>query len=111
MNKQQLLQFIDTTWDKDVIPTLCDYIKIPNKSPYFDPQWIEHGHMDRVVNLFYQWCQQRAVPNMKIEIVRLEKRTPLIYINIPGDQKETVLLYGHLDKQPEMTGWDEGLGP
>jgi acetylornithine deacetylase/succinyl-diaminopimelate desuccinylase-like protein len=24
---------------------------------------------------------------------------------------DTVLLYGHLDKQPEMVGWAEGLGP
>ena len=23
----------------------------------------------------------------------------------------TVLLYGHLDKQPPFTGWGEGLGP
>jgi len=49
--------------------------------------------------------------------VRLGERTPLIFIDIPpageanGSATDTVMLYGHLDKQPEMTGWREGLGP
>ena len=43
--------------------------------------------------------------------MRLPGRTPLIYMEIPGDVDATVLLYGHLDKQPEMTGWRDGLGP
>ena len=41
----------------------------------------------------------------------LTGRTPLIFIEIPGEGDEPVLLYGHLDKQPEFTGWAEGLGP
>jgi acetylornithine deacetylase/succinyl-diaminopimelate desuccinylase-like protein len=49
---------------------------------------------------------------MQVEVVRLEGRTPLIYIEIPAaDGDDCVLLYGHLDKQPEMTGWDDDLGP
>jgi acetylornithine deacetylase/succinyl-diaminopimelate desuccinylase-like protein len=48
---------------------------------------------------------------MQLEIVRLPGRTPLLFIEIAGTAPGTVLLYGHLDKQPEMTGWREGLGP
>lgn len=111
MNQKENIRFINQVWDDTIIPTLMEYIKIPNKSPQFDRQWQAHGYMEQAVNLIANWCKQNAVPNAKIEIVRLENRTPLIYIDIPGDNNETVLLYGHLDKQPEMTGWEDDLHP
>jgi acetylornithine deacetylase/succinyl-diaminopimelate desuccinylase-like protein len=43
--------------------------------------------------------------------VRIEGRTPLLFIEIPGDSDDVVLLYGHYDKQPEFSGWDEDLDP
>ncbi len=104
-------QFIEKTWDDEIVPTLVDYIKIPNKSPAFDADWQEHGYMDQAVELIQGWCEQRAAKGMQMEVVRLEGRTPLLFMEIPGDSDHTVLLYGHLDKQPEMTGWDEDLGP
>jgi len=48
---------------------------------------------------------------MQLEVIRLPGRTPLLFIEVPGRAEGTVLLYGHMDKQPEMTGWSEGLGP
>lgn len=61
------------------------------------------------------WARAQAIEGMQVEVVRLEGRTPLIFIEIPATGAEsgddTVLLYGHLDKQPEMTGWDADLGP
>jgi acetylornithine deacetylase/succinyl-diaminopimelate desuccinylase-like protein len=111
MNKKNLQQFVETLWENSVIPTLADYIKIPNKSPLFDRDWAAHGYMDQAVKLFADWCRARALPGMQLEVVRLEKRTPLIYIDIPGTQSGTVLLYGHLDKQPEMSGWNADLDP
>jgi hypothetical protein len=74
----------------------------------FDPQWRENGHMDRAVELVRAWCEKQAIPGLKLEVVKLEKRTPLIFMEIPGDSDDTVLLYGHLDKQPEMVGWPTG---
>src|SRR5581483_2735915 len=53
----------------------------------------------------------QPVRNLSVEIVRLPGRTPLLYFDIAGTGTKTVLLYGHLDKQPEMTGWREGFGP
>lgn len=109
----KLTAFIDALWDGQVIPTLCDYIAIPNKSPAFDPDWQAHGHMEKAVALFSGWAKERLaqLPGATLEVVRLEERTPLIFIEVPGDAPGTVLMYGHLDKQPEMLGWSDGLGP
>ena len=106
-------RFIDALWDTDIVPTLTDYIRIPNKSPAFDPKWAEHGFMDQVVALFEGWAREKlkSLPGSSLEVVRLKDRTPLIFIEIPGEKDDTVLLYGHLDKQPEMKGWAEGTGP
>jgi acetylornithine deacetylase/succinyl-diaminopimelate desuccinylase-like protein len=105
--------FIENLWDNDIVPTLTDYIRIPNKSPAFDPKWVEHGHMDKVVAMFEGWAREKLkqLPGSSLEVVRLKDRTPLIFIEVPGNGKDTVLLYGHLDKQPEMKGWAEGTGP
>jgi acetylornithine deacetylase/succinyl-diaminopimelate desuccinylase-like protein len=116
LDPKAVQQFVGETWDKSIVPTLCEYIKIPNKSPAFDKEWKANGHMDRAVELIAGWCKGRNLPGLKLDVVRLKnekgvERTPVIFMEIPGQSKETVLLYGHLDKQPEMTGWNEGLGP
>lgn len=105
--------FIDRMWDDEIIPQLTEYVRIPNKSPAFDPEWQAHGFMDKAVDQFAAWGRGKiaAIPGAILEVVRLEGRTPVIFIDIPGQGSDTVLLYGHLDKQPEMTGWAEGLGP
>lgn len=108
---QQYQQYIDALWDKSIIPTLCNYISIPNKSPMYDALWEEHGYMDEAVALMTAWCQAHAARGMHLEVLRSPGRTPLIYIEIPGQSEETILFYGHLDKQPEMTGWNPELGP
>jgi acetylornithine deacetylase/succinyl-diaminopimelate desuccinylase-like protein len=110
---QTLNQYIDQQFQAEIIPALVDYIRIPNKSPAFDPQWAEHGYMDQAVALLVDWARPHvdALPGASLEIIRLGARTPVILIEIPGQGAETVLLYGHLDKQPEMTGWAEGTGP
>jgi acetylornithine deacetylase/succinyl-diaminopimelate desuccinylase-like protein len=97
-------------WDQAIVPALVEYIRIPAKSPHFDPDWARHGHLDAAVKLAADWCRRHAVPGMKLEVVRLEGRTPVLFIEVPGS-KGNVLVYGHLDKQPEMSGWREGLGP
>jgi acetylornithine deacetylase/succinyl-diaminopimelate desuccinylase-like protein len=109
--------FIDALWDADVIPELTRYIRIPNKSPAFDPDWEAHGFMAAATAQFATWARAKIEPidGATLEVVRLPGRTPVIFIEIPGAEgpggDDPVLLYGHLDKQPEMTGWAEGLGP
>jgi len=108
-------RYVAEKWDEDIVPQLVEYIRIPNKSPMFDKDWVAHGYMEDAVRLMEDWARAQSVPGMQVETVRLEGRTPLIFIEIPATGPETgddtVLLYGHLDKQPEMTGWDDDLGP
>jgi acetylornithine deacetylase/succinyl-diaminopimelate desuccinylase-like protein len=110
MSGQKIKQFIENTWDTSILPALMEYIPIPNKSPLFDPQWEEHGFMEQAVKLILNWCSVQQVRGMQLDVIRLAGRTPLIFMEVPGSSAETVLLYGHLDKQPEMTGWDADLG-
>lgn len=105
---------VDVTWDEEIVPALAEYIRIPNISPEYDPGWAAAGHMDRAVELVRAWLAARAIDGLTVEVVRLEGRTPVILAEIPGTSgrdDDTVLLYGHLDKQPPMDGWREGLAP
>ncbi|MDC1038246.1 M20/M25/M40 family metallo-hydrolase [Candidatus Marinimicrobia bacterium] len=111
MNNNQLQNTINTFWDENIIPPLIDYIKIPNKSPSFDSKWKSNGHMDRVLVLASEWAKTHLPENATLTVKETEGRTPLILVDIPGDRDGNILMYGHLDKQPEMEGWNEGLGP
>ena len=115
MDIAKVSAFVDKKWEDEIVPQLIEYIAIPNKSPMFDKDWKEHGYMDQAVKLMSDWANSQTIPGMKLEVVQLEGRTPLIFIEIPaasgGSDEDPVLLYGHLDKQPEMTGWDDDLGP
>jgi acetylornithine deacetylase/succinyl-diaminopimelate desuccinylase-like protein len=98
-------------WDDAIVPALTEYIRIPAKSPHFDKAWQKSGHIEAAVTLAADWCRRNPVPGMKLEVVRLPGRTPVLLVEVPGKGPETVLMYGHLDKQPEMVGWKEGYGP
>src|ERR1051326_1269785 len=98
MDRPRALSFMDSLWDREMVPVLCDYIRIPNKSPAFDSDWQAHGHMDRAVALFENFAREKlkALPGATLEVVRLAGRTPLILIEVPGEASGTVLVYGHL---------------
>ncbi len=111
LNPTTLASSIAAQWDHEIVPLLTEYIAIPAKSPHFDPQWTANGHIERVIRLAETWVRKQAVRGLVVEIVRLPQRTPLLYFDIPGIGDRTVLLYGHLDKQPEMIGWRHNYGP
>jgi acetylornithine deacetylase/succinyl-diaminopimelate desuccinylase-like protein len=109
-------QFVDERWDQDLVARLSDYIRIPAKSPSFDPGWAEHGHLERVARDALAWARSQPVKGLQAEIVTLDGRTPCVFFDAPSTRPgasgdRTVLFYGHLDKQPEMSGWRTGLGP
>jgi len=102
---------IASFWDDAIVPALIEYIRIPAKSPHFDADWQKNCHLDAAVEQAAAWCRRNAIPGMKLEVMRLPGRTPVLFVEVPGEREGTVLVYGHLDKQPEMTGWRERFGP
>lgn len=108
---RQAFSTISNYWDQDIIPQLETYIAIPNKSPLFDPNWKANGHMQAAMDLIVRWCEQQPIKGMTMELLEDGERTPLLWLEIEGQCDDTVLMYGHMDKQPEMTGWDEDKAP
>jgi acetylornithine deacetylase/succinyl-diaminopimelate desuccinylase-like protein len=115
MNLADLDRFVARRWDDDVLPQLIDYVRVPAKSPMFDAAWQAHGHLKAVVQAAEQWGRAQRIAGLALEIVALDGRTPCLLFDVPATgglgNERTVLFYGHLDKQPEMTGWRADLGP
>jgi len=102
---------VGAAWRDSILPALARYVAIPAKSPAFDPAWERNGFLEQAVALACEWIDAQRLADLAVEVVRLPGRTPLLLLELPGDVADTVLLYGHLDKQPEMSGWSEGLSP
>ena len=123
LNTDQLLRDVSQQWDADITQQLVEYVKIPAKSPGFDRDWAAHGYLDQAIEQARAWIVAQGVAGLTVEVIRDKDRTPVLFFDIPAvggvshvedpavDNNRTVLLYGHLDKQPEMTGWRAGLGP
>src|SRR6267154_5934250 len=111
MKLDLLTAAIAKVWDDSIVERLSAYIRIPNKSPLFDAQWERNGHMEAAITLMAEWCRAQPLPGMRVQVRRLPGRTPLLFIDVPGELPGCVLLYGHLDKQPEFSGWSPGLAP
>ena len=105
--------FVSANWDDVVVPLLETYIRIPNKSPAFDENWETHGYMQEAAELFLSNVDRYRLANATKKLVKLPNRTPVITVEVSATQgiSGNVLLYGHYDKQPEFTGWNEGTGP
>jgi len=111
MDIARVLASVEDQWKNRILQSLCDYVRIPNKSPLFDPDWERNGHMEKAANLIADWCRAQPVEGMTVEVRRLPGLTPVVLVDVPGEVPDCVLMYGHLDKQPEFTGWHEGLSP
>ncbi len=111
-------RFAERAWDEEIVPQITDYIAIPAKSPAFDADWRANGFLDRVVRDAAAWVERQKVAGLRLEVIRLEGRTPVIFFEVPATRPggnnqdaQTICLYGHLDKQPEFSGWKAGFGP
>jgi acetylornithine deacetylase/succinyl-diaminopimelate desuccinylase-like protein len=114
LDSARALDQVTRQWDGDIVPQLTDYIAIPAKSPAFDPQWEQHGYIETVVRNAAAWVEAQKVAGLKLEIVRLPGRTPVLWFEVDATKAgstQAILMYGHLDKQPEFSGWRVDLGP
>jgi acetylornithine deacetylase/succinyl-diaminopimelate desuccinylase-like protein len=115
VNEQKVRETVVSGWTDQVMPSLAGLVEIPALSPAFDASWEASGQLQAAVDHVRAWIESRGLPGAVSEVVRLEGRSPLLLVDVPatdgaGD-RGTVLLYGHLDKQPPVGGWSEGLGP
>ena len=114
LDNTQMLNEVSTVWDAQIVPQLQDYIRIPAKSPMFDSDWAANGYIDTVVRNTAAWIEAQSVSGLTLEVVRLPGRTPVLFFEVAATKvgsTQTVLMYGHLDKQPEFSGWRSDLGP
>mgnify|MGYP006148665531 FL=1 len=126
LNAAALQNHVDASWQEHILPALVRYVEVPAKSPAFDPDWARHGLIDRVLQDAADWVAARRVPGLRLEVIRLNDahgrpRTPVLFFELPASggrdgspapaSGQTVLMYGHLDKQPEFNGWRNDLGP
>ena len=117
LNTTQALENVSHAWDTDIVARLTDYVAIPAKSPMFDSAWDANGLLETVVRNTAQWIESQKVAGLSVEIIRLPGRTPVLFFEVASTRSaalattQTVLMYGHLDKQPEFSGWRKDLGP
>jgi acetylornithine deacetylase/succinyl-diaminopimelate desuccinylase-like protein len=114
LDATKALSQASSQWDSDILRQLTDYVAIPAKSPGFDKDWAAHGYIDTVLRNAAAWVEAQKVEGLTLEVVRLPGRTPVLFFEIAATKPastQTVLMYGHLDKQPEFNGWRNDLGP
>ncbi|HEY5265678.1 MAG TPA: M20/M25/M40 family metallo-hydrolase [Acidimicrobiales bacterium] len=100
-------------FERDALETLTEFGAIPALSPMFDAEWVESGHIEEAAQLLAAWARARKLANFDVTIHRLEGLTPMLVVTVDSTAGEgdTVVLYGHLDKQPPLGDWSEGLDP
>ena len=117
LDSTRVLSDVTQAWDSTILPELKKYIEIPAKSPMFDADWAAHGHIEAVLRNAADWVQAQKVEGLTLEVIRLPGRTPVLFFEVAATRasgegsNQTVLMYGHLDKQPEFNGWRSDLGP
>ncbi|MGB4927924.1 MAG: M20 family metallopeptidase [Giesbergeria sp.] len=114
LQPDRALAHLSQVWDDQIVPQITDYIRVPAKSPMFAPDWEQQGLLDAVVQSAADWVQAQKMEGLNLEVVRLPGSTPVLFFEIAATQaasSQTVLMYGHLDKQPEFSGWRADLGP
>jgi acetylornithine deacetylase/succinyl-diaminopimelate desuccinylase-like protein len=100
---------IDAAWEERILPALSDYTRIPCLSPAFDADWAERGAIRQAAELLRDWVKDQDA-SLAVEIVQLPERTPVLLID-NGGSGDPILIYGHMDKQPPLGQWRDGLAP
>lgn len=114
MDKRIIKPYIEKYFNSSILPTLTEYIKIPNCSPNYDADWEKNGNAIKAANLLADWIDDQNLKNCNVTLFQDPGHTPFIFVDIQATRENddrTILMYGHLDKQPPFTGWSEGLGP
>ena len=104
---------VAASWRGETLEALKRFIRLESKSPAFDAAWEERGLLLKAVEEAAAHGR-RLFPQGAFEVLSAPGRTPCLFFDVPaapGSRGAAVMFYGHLDKQPEASGWSEGKGP
>eukprot|EP01134_Creolimax_fragrantissima_P007648 CFRG7648T1 len=110
MDATKTQAFVDKHFQEKFVDTLSGFIKIPNCTPAFDADYLTNGHIQTAIKYILDFTDSLKIPGLTHSVYDDESRPPMVCIVYPGEVKQNVMIYGHLDKQPFMEGrWSEGL--
>ena len=110
MDKNSLFKYVNKSFNSYILPNLMNFVRIPNTSTEFDPDWKENGLLLKACNSVINYAKSLNIKGAEITLLQDEGYTPFILIDIPSTRQNdtrSILLYGHVDKQPEGVGWDK----
>ena len=114
LNADKTREIIDAHWDNWYVKGLCEFIEVPNLTPMVDPNYLTNGLNEKAMALVDDYINKLEIKGISKKIFQPDGMTPLIVYAVDkaeGGSDAQIMFYGHLDKQPWMDGWDEGLGP
>ncbi|KAJ9455791.1 Cys-Gly metallodipeptidase DUG1 [Diplonema papillatum] len=108
---------VKATWDETIMPAMMKYLEVPNQSPNYDPEERKNGLTEQAMAVLVDWVKAQDVEGMEVHLMEEAGKTPFLLVDIKStatSDSKTLLMYGHMDKQPPMEdtapGWMEGLG-
>lgn len=111
LKTDNLLDQISEDFDRQALPSLKEFVRIDNLSPAFDPGAHRKEKTFSAVSHVKEWIGRHTPDGTSIQVLTKVEESPLLLVDVPGTGAGTVMIYGHLDKQPPMTGWRNGLHP
>lgn len=109
------LRIVREEWDS-ALPSLQEFVRIPNLTPRMDKEWETNGLLDKAANHVAEWFRAQDIHGCKVEVLKDPGFSPFVFTEIaatPNSAKatSTFLMYGHIDKQPHGVGWAPDIEP
>eukprot|EP01083_Nonionella_stella_P046907 125601_1 len=102
-------KFVANEWETNALPALEDFVRIPNTSPEFNGS---PADALKAAQFMKAYVDKQEMAGCTADLRTCGDKTPMLVITIDGTDgsNDTVLSYGHMDKQPGLGGWSVG-GP
>lgn len=104
--------FLEEEFEPNLVEPLKDFVRIPNQSRSFDPEWNTNGLLEKACQHVIDWSKGQGLKDFSVDLYKEDGKTPAVIGVAEMKDAPTILFYGHIDKQPPLTEkWREGLHP
>jgi acetylornithine deacetylase/succinyl-diaminopimelate desuccinylase-like protein len=111
-NAEATAAYVEKWWADWYVKGLCEFIEIPNLSPMFDAEFYTNGTTQAAAKHVDDYINKLEIKGITKHSFTPEGKPPMyVYVVEANGNDKNVMCYGHLDKQPWMMPWREGLGP